>query len=205
MQLGDAWSGEPQPDSSVFGIDYYRNKVREFQTVLNGIESGYVAALTAIQSGALTKESEQELFDHLNEFGTKYYTLKATAETINAAAAAINAAGGRFPSLSIPPMALGAVPVVPLAIVGAVATAATLITWGLAWIAGLNERLRRAQLIENATPEQRQSIVDAMRKADTAQQQAQSSPMAYLADVVKYGAFVVGAYLLWRAYQTRDA
>ena len=205
--LGDVWAGETAPDeTNPLYLDYYRDKVRQFQVVLNGIEEGYRAAVRAVESGALTEESKTEVLDSLNEFGSKYQMLKVTAETINAGAAAINAAGGRFPQLSIPrSITLGAVPLVPLAMVAAVATAATLISWGLAWIAGLNERLRRAQLLENATPEQRQTIIDAAARADNAEKTAQSSPLAMISDLVKWGAILAGGYLLWRAYQTRDA
>jgi hypothetical protein len=203
--LGDIWAQEPQPeDSSMLSMDYYRNKVREFQTVLNGVESAYQAAISAVQSGALTEESKAEIFESLNEFGDKYRTLKLTAETINAGAAAVNAAGGRFPELSIP-RSLGALPVIPLAMVAAVATAATLISWGVAWIAGLNERLKRAQLLEAATPEQRAKVIEAAARTDNALATAQSSPLSMFSDILKYGAILLGGYLLWRAYSSREA
>ena len=126
-----------------------------------------------------------------------------TAEAINAGAAAINALGGRFPSLSIPGT-LGLPPlIVPAAMVAAVGTAAALIVWGSQWVQGVNDRLKRAQIIDAATPEQRASIVAAMAESDNAVSVAGSSMLASLAPTVKWVAIGIGAFLLYRAYMSR--
>lgn len=202
--LGDRWGGETPPDAtSPFAMDYYRNKAREFQVTLDALDRAYWAASGALGTGALDDTTAAALEAALADYESKRTSLRVTAEAINAGAAAINALGGRFPSLSIPGT-LGLPPlIVPAAMVAAVGTAAALIVWGSQWVQGVNDRLRRAQIIDAATPEQRASIVAAMAESDNAVSVASSSMLASLAPTVKWLAIGVGAFLLYRAYMSR--
>ena len=202
--LGDRWGGETPPEStSPFAMDYYRNKAREFQVTLDALDRAYWAASGALGTGALDETTAAALEAALTDYESKRTSLRVTAEAINAGAAAINALGGRFPSLSIPGT-LGLPPIiVPAAMVAAVGTAAALIVWGSQWVQGVNDRLRRAQIIDAATPEQRASIVAAMAESDNAVNVASSSMLASLAPTVKWLAIGVGAFLLYRAYTSR--
>ena len=199
--LGDVWGSEPQPQStSMLSLDYYRNKAREFQVVMDALDRSYWAASGALGTGALDATTTQSLEDALADFESRRTTIRLTAEAINLGAATINSAGGTFPKLSIPGT-LNAGPIlVGAAMVGAIGTAAALIVWGSKWINGVNERLRRAQVLEAATPQQRERIVESIAQSDNAVQVAESSVLASVAPIVKWVAIGVGAFLLYRAY-----
>lgn len=202
--LGDRWGGEAVPAAtSPFAMDYYRQKAAEFQTTLDALDRTYWAASGALGTGALDATTAAALEAALSDYESRRTALRVTAEAINAGAAAINALGGRFPQLSIPGT-LGLPPLVaPAALVAAIGTAAALIVWGSQWVSGVNDRLRRAQVIDAATPEQRARIVEAMAESDNAVSVSSSSMLASLAPTVKWIAIGVGAFLLYRAYTNR--
>ncbi len=201
--LGDRWgSDRPMGDTSALSMDYYRSKAVEFQTMIDALDRTYWAASGALGTGALDAATAQSLEVLLSDYESRKTTLRVTAEAINAGAAAINALGGRFPSLSIPGT-LGMGPLVPAAMIAAIGGAAALVVWGSQWIAGVNDRLKRAQIIDAATPEQRAQIVTSMAETDNAVGVAQGSFLASLAPTVKWVAIGIGAYLLYRAYTTR--
>jgi hypothetical protein len=203
MNLGDAWGREPAaPETSPFAMDYYRQKATEFQATLNALDKGYSAANAALASGALDDESQASIVESLDEYEGKRTMLKVTAEAINAGAAVINSLGGRFPQLSLP-STLGALPAVPIALIAAIGTAAGLIAWGSQWLTGLNERLKRAQLIEGATPSQRDALIRAMQTSDAASTEAQSGVLAAIAPAVKWIALGVLGFLAYRAFMAR--
>jgi hypothetical protein len=185
---------------SVFSLDYYRGKAREFQRTMNALDTAYWAASGALGTGALDPDTAAALESYLQEFESRRRIIKVTAEAINLGAATINAAGGSFPRLNIPGT-LGLPPMLaPAAMVAAIGTAAALIVWGSQWITGVNERLRRAQVLEAATPEQRARIVESIAQTDNAVTTAEGSTLAALAPIVKWAAIGVGAFLLFRAY-----
>jgi hypothetical protein len=202
--LGDRWGGEAVPPAtSPFAMDYYRNKAREFQELIIALDRSYWAASGALGTGALDATTAAALEAALSDYESRRTTLRVTAEAINAGAAAINALGGRFPQLSIPGT-LGLPPLVaPAALVAAIGTAAALIVWGSQWMSGVNDRLRRAQVIDAATPEQRARIVEAMADSDNAVSVASGSFLASLAPTAKWIAIGIGAFLLYRAYSNR--
>ena len=202
--LGDRLGGEAVPAAtSPFAMDYYRNKAREFQELIIALDRSYWAASGALGTGALDATTAAALEAALSDYESRRTTLRVTAEAINAGAAAINALGGRFPSLSIPGT-LGLPPLVaPAALVAAIGTAAALIVWGSQWMSGVNDRLRRAQVIDAATPEQRARIVEAMADSDNAVSVASGSFLASLAPTAKWIAIGIGAFLLYRAYTNR--
>jgi hypothetical protein len=184
-------------------MDYYRNKAREFQELIIALDRSYWAASGALGTGALDATTAAALEAALSDYESRRTTLRVTAEAINAGAAAINALGGRFPQLSIPGT-LGLPPLVaPAALVAAIGTAAALIVWGSQWMSGVNDRLRRAQVIDAATPEQRARIVEAMADSDNAVSVASGSFLASLAPTAKWIAIGIGAFLLYRAYSNR--
>lgn len=209
--LGDAipggntdllYSGET--GESVFSMQYFRNKANEFQTILNQMDAGQWAVQLALAAN-IDDELTADLQTLLDEFYAKRSLYKGTAEAINMGAAAINAAGGRFPQLSIP-SGLGLAPLLPAVAIGAIATAATLITWGLSWLSQVRDRLGRAQLLDavKSDPEKAAALAEAMARSDMALAAASESPLSSVAGIVKWGAIGLGAYLLWRAYSTRD-
>lgn len=196
--LGDA--GLPNDDASYTGevpasslsVQYWRDKAVEFQRVLNAVDEtarvGYEFLATTNDPNAI--EPIQQL---LNEYDYKKTALRLAAEGINAGAAAINAAGGRFPQLSIP-AGLGIAPVVLGAgAIAALGAAATLISWGLAWIQGMNERMSFAALMQTGDPE----ITRILARAKAAQAMAEQSPLASIAGLAKWGAIILLGLMAW--------
>ncbi len=204
--IGDAgtgnivYEGTEGETPSALSVDYYRRKVVEFQTVLDALDQGANAAFSAIWSGALPQADEMALSQALDEYEARKTTLRLTAEAINAGAAAWNAIGGRMPSLSLP-SGLGALPVIPLALIGAVATAATLIVWGRTWLQGVNARLQQAALLEAIEdPEKRAEVAAAASAAASAVQMAESSPLSSIASVAKWVSIGALAFLAFKAF-----
>lgn len=204
--IGDAgtgnvvYEGDEGDAASALSTEYYRRKVVEFQTVLDALDQGANAARAALATGALPYEDESALFSLLDEFDARKFTLRATAEAINAGAAAWNALGGRMPSLSIP-SGLGALPVIPLALIAAVATAATLIVWGRTWLQGVNQRLQlAATLAAIEDPEQRAEVAAAAASAASAAQLAEASPISSIASIAKWAAIAALAFIGFKAF-----
>ena len=209
MMLGDAgtdnsdvsYTGEVS--DSTFSLDYARQKGREFQALLVQLDAGYNAALFALNEiPDLDEATKDDLFALVSEFESRRFTLKATAEAFNAGAAAINAMGGRMPELSIP-STLGFLPAltIPAALIGAVAAAATLITWGVVWLRGVNDRLAFAQLLDaQNSPESRAKLAQAQAAASNALAAAEESPVSALAGAAKWIALAALGFVAWKAF-----
>lgn len=202
-RVGDA--GVPNSDVFYSGadtqpapwsLDYYRNKAREFQDTLNALDQAQGAVIVALQLG-VDDSTEGELLAALDEFEGKKTVLRATAEAINAGASFVNSVGGRMPEVSIP-TGLGAFPLLPVAAIAAVATAATLIVWGRAWIAGVNDRLATAQLLDASDPAKRDQLVQQIATVQAAQKVADSTGFAALAPVVKWGAILLLGFMAYK-------
>lgn len=205
MALGDAWGLEPEPtaeQSSPLSLDYARAKAREFQALLNALDRGYQASVTALEIGALTPEATAEIVAGMDEYDSKRAWVRRAAEAINLAAEAINSMGGRFPVLSVP-QTLQALPalIVPAAYAGAFGLAAAAVLWGRDWLRGNNERLARAQLLESLPPEKRAQLAQAIAQSDAAIREAESSTIAAIAPAVKWIAIGALAFFAYRAWQ----
>lgn len=201
--VGDA--GTPNTDVSYggadaapspFSLDYYRNKAREFQDTLNALDAAQGAVYVALDAG-VDPSTEGELLASLQEFDAKKTILRATAEAINAGAAFVNSVGGRMPELSIP-TTLGLGPLLPVAAIAAIATAATLIVWGQSWIDGVNQRLATAQLLDATDPDKRTALAQSIATAQAAQRSASSTGLAAVAPIVKWGAIALIAFFGWK-------
>lgn len=198
---GDDESYTGDVSESVFSLDYYRNKARQFQETMNHVDEAMRAANIAYNAN-ISPEVNADLLRLQNEFLDKRAQFRYTAEAINAGAAVINAAGGRFPQLSIP-QTLEALPLVlPLAAIAALAGAAALITWGAQFVSGVNERLMYARQVQGLTPAQQNELNVATAKAKAA-----ASGIGFLGGnvgtYVKWGLIGVAGYMLWHAFEDR--
>lgn len=182
---------------STFSLDYARQKAREFQETLNQVDAAASAARDAIAAD-ISPELSTDLGALLADFDAKKAAFRFCAEGINAGAAIINGAGGRFPQLSIP-QTLGFLPVLPVALVAAIGTAAALIVWGAQWIEGVKQRMLYEQLTAKGTPDQQAALARSLALTEANSRAVNDSPLASVAGVVKWGAI---AYLAFLAYQT---
>jgi len=214
--LGDDVTGLPQvmgnePAPSALTVDYYRQKVVEFQKVLDALD---VTAVQLWESGAVAYASgndemiaEYEALQ--SSFENKRNTFVTVAEGIQFASRGINAAGLNFPTVQIP-MGLGALPLVPLAAAGAViAAAAALIVWAREFWRAVREfgaRWQHMNAIHMLPEGERATALEQLRKleisAQIAEQTASQSPLNAAANLAKWAAVGVGLFMVWKMMQS---
>ena len=182
---------------------YFRDKALEFQQIINALDA--TSREVDMLIGALPESTLlDELVVQKAELEGKKGQIKLVAEAVNFAANGLNQLGANLPTVNIP-QTLGAVPlVVAGAGAAAVAAAAAIIVWGKAWIDGINQRLRNAQLLESVPEADRAKVAEAVLKTDVALAQANESPLASVAGIVKWiaiGAVAFFAYQAWTQYR----
>lgn len=205
VTLGDRWGDEPEPVSdSPLSMDYWRAKAREFQITLNALDSTYRATVDLLGTSGLTPLQYEQLRGIVNEYEGKRLWLKGTAETMNLAAAAINALGGRAPVLSLPGT-LGLPPLVmPVAYAGAIVAAVAAIEWATGFVARSYATINSiADLLAVPEPE-RATVVMARDRARDALLTVQGSGLSAIASIGKWVALAAVAYLVWKGFSRRD-
>lgn len=198
-----SYTGDYTPGNPVT-LDYYREKARQFQVMLNALDASYRAVQELLASPAAAELDEDTglfLYDWLYDFDQHKTQLLGTAEAVNAGSAIVNSLGGRMPQLSIPGT-LGLAPlVIPAAAIAWIAAAAILTTWGFAAINGLNDRLSQQQLFDAMSPEAKSAAALAASKAADAKRAADMSPWSSLAGSIKWIALAALGFIAWRAAQ----
>lgn len=203
--LGDA--GVSNDDASYGGVqstsalslDYYREKYREFQSVMSALDTAWQSARAAL---SVTDDPDMIEFleNWLAAFDSKKFTMRATAEAMQLGANTVNALGGRMPSLSIP-ATLGLPQLaMPAAAIAAVATAGVLMVWGYQAIKGLNERLKFQQALDaQVSPEKAGELAASIAQSDSALAIADAAPLSTLAPLLKWGGFALLAFIAYKA------
>ncbi len=192
--------GEAGENASPIQLDYYRQKINEFQSVLVQMDSAAEGAQDLINLGLNDVSLLEDLNALLADYDLKKGFFRTAAEGLNLAISSVNFVGGNFPSVKIP-SGLNAVPLVAAAgVAAALAVAAGLIVWGSNWINSVEERARRSQILE-ALPEgpQRAQAALAMAKIDGAVREADANPLGSIANIVKWVAI---AGLIYFGFQT---
>lgn len=181
-------------------LDYYRNKVAEFQKMLNDMDATAAIARQTIDED-ISPELTQSMQDYLTQYDDKKGEFKIAAEALNFAIQGANVIGANFSPVQIPP-GLGFIPLATgAAVAGALAVAAALIVWGRDWIGGINERLKNESLLKSVPEDKRAALADAIVKSDTIKASADGSPLSSVAGIVKWAAIAAVAYFAFQAYQ----
>jgi hypothetical protein len=179
--------------------DYYKQKVVEFQQLLNNLALAREATIEIVRNGPV--ELHEELNALLQELDSKIGRYRTVAELLNLGINGINKAGANFPTLTIP-NGLG---VGPLVIAGGfavlVATAAAMTIWGYTWIQNAQALARQAQLYGYLTPEQRATVASKALELDQLAAASESSPLTSTANIVKWAAIAAVAYFAYQAFQ----
>lgn len=185
-------------------LQYYKNKVAEFQAVLYAIDEAAGAAQRVADFNANSPLAD-DMLAKLAEYDAKKTQLRLTAEGMNLAIAGVDFLGADIQKLVIPP-GLGLAPAALAGIAAAVAAAAVLIVWGRDWIAGVNERLKLAMQFEQMSPEVRSATASELAKVDAAAAAASTSTFAQLSGIIKWVAIAGVAYFAFKAFsQMRKA
>ena len=198
-------SAVPGDTASPIQLDYYRQKIVEFQNVLVQMDSAAEGAgdlIYIVDDVALL----EDLNALLAEYDLKKGYFRTAAEALNLAISGVNLVGGNFPQVKIP-RGMNAIPLVAAAgIAAALAVAAGLIVWGRDWIKSVDERARRSQILA-ALPEGplRAQAAQAMAKIDGAVREADASPLGSIAQIVKWVAIAGLVYFGLQTFKSLKA
>ena len=180
---------------SAFSMDYYRQKVVEFQRVLDALDEAERVIIDTLPTASAMEDSlYDDLMSFYDDLQGKKTEFRLASEAINAASAGFNAVGVNFPRVNLP-QSLGALPFVALA--AAIVAVTGLIVWGLKKLDEVHARLTIAGMLTGAMPEERIKILDAAARLEAAKNSAQS-PFASIAKTVQW--IAIGA-LVWFGYQ----
>lgn len=191
-----AYTGED--GSSMLGMQYYRDKVAQFQGELNRLDAMYQVITDTIGATGDT-DLDFALSAWVNDFNSKKTEIRLAAEGINMAAAAINAAGGRMGELSIP-QTLQGLGLAPLAIAGAVAAAAALTYWIGTMIQAGADIFKQRDLIAAAggDPDKLAMLTQAAAKADAIRNN--TGALSQISGTIKWIAIAAMAFFALQAY-----
>jgi len=196
---GEGWDEPIVQPASPLSVDYYRQKVVEFQALLNNLQGAQEAVIGLIDYGPA--EVRPELMALLDELDGKIGSYRQVAEALNFGINGLNRVGANFPTLSIP-KGLGVAPLVVAGGIGAaVAVAAALIVWGYAWIKKAEVLARQAQLYGYLTPEQRSKVAGETLKIENALRASDASPLTSIASIAKWVGIAAVAYFAFQAFQ----
>ena len=195
-----------QDEATPLQLDYYRQKINEFQSVLVQMDSAAEGAQDLINLGLNDVSLLEDLNALLAEYDLKKGFFRTAAEGLNFAISGVNLVGADFPNIKIP-RGMNAIPLVAAAgIAAALAVAAGLIVWGRDWIKSVDERARRSQILE-ALPEgpQRAQAAQAMALIDGAVREADASPLGSIAQIVKWVAIAGLVYFGLQTFKSLKA
>jgi len=188
----EAYTGEVDP--SVFSLDYYRNKVREFQDSLNRA-AAIAEAFGAIPPEALDPSDYDLVVDWLNDYWARREWILSAAEGVNLLAQGANAVGVRFPVVSVPSgLGFALPPALAIAGVAAFAAVVSVIAWAADKITEAGLIASQLKIIETIPADQRAAALANVQSVQTAV--AQQSLSAQIANTVKWIAIGVGAFMV---------
>lgn len=196
----------PGETASPLQLDYYRQKIIEFQNVLVQLDQAADGAQGLVDLQINDPELNDDLNSLLAEYDLKKGFFRTAAEGLNFAISGVNLIGANFPSVQVP-RGLNAIPLVAAAgIAAALAVAAGLVVWGRDWIKAVNERAARSQILQ-AIPEgaQRTAAANELLKIDGAVKEADASPLGSIANIVKYIAIAGLIYFGLQSFKSMKA
>jgi hypothetical protein len=196
---GEGWDAPIEKPATPLSTDYYRQKVAEFQALLYNLQNAREGMIGLVDYGPV--EIRPELMALLDELDGKIGNYRQVAEALNFGINGINRVGAGFPTLTIP-NGLGVAPLVVAGGIGAaVAVAASLIVWGLAWIKRSEALAKQAQLYSYLPPEQRARVAASALRIEQAARASESTPLSSVANIAKWVAIAAVAYYAFQAYQ----
>ena len=176
-------------------LSYIEQKVAEFQATLNNVDDT-ASMLDQLYVDCEDDEMLARIGDQIDAYESRKTAFRFAAEAFNAAAYAVNAAGGKLPMVEIPP-GLGLLPVVPLAYMAAITGAVILIDWAHNWITvSYNLAVEAAKTISD--PAKRDAQLANI--SNTAAKQQSTGGIGSIATAVKWVGIGLLAYVAWQTF-----
>lgn len=205
MTLGDAGTANTdasyagEDGTSIVSMQYYRDKASQFQAVMSALDQTMQLAQATIDED-IDPQLTTDCQAYVSDIQSHLTTIRVTAEAINAGAAAINGAGGRFPVLSVP-NTLGVAPIIVGAgFLAALAVAAGIIVWGNTVIQGYNARIKQQDLLNSVTdPTAKASLAAKIVASDQAVALADNS-VSSVSTAVKWVAIAAVAFIGFKVF-----
>jgi len=189
---GDAGYTGAEPEASLFSLDYYRNKVREFQDSLNRT-AAIADAFSSLPPDALDSASYDAVVDWLNDYYARRGWILDAAEGVNLLAQGANAVGLRFPVVSAPAGLAALPPLVAIAGVAALAAIVAVVEWSAVKQAEARNIAGQIEIAATLPADQRAAALQAVQAVQTVAEQSGIS--ATIANTVKWAVLAFGAYL----------
>jgi hypothetical protein len=194
-------------DTNFLSVDYYRNKVVEFQKTLNLMDETYSALYNVMEVVMQDDVAYDEWFSLLSQLNDKRTQFKTVAEAINLASSGLNAVGVAFPKVELP-AGLAVAPAVALgAAAAAVAAAVALIMWAQQFWGTVRDALQRWQyldIIKQLPADQRAAAINKLKEAETkvelAKTDAEKSSLNNIANIGKWIVIVSGLYFGYKLF-----
>jgi hypothetical protein len=181
-------------------LNFYQRQVADFQKTVNAIDTAAYGLRTLLDLN-ITDDQRLPILQQLGELEMKKSQIRTAAETVNTASSLANQLGIQLPSVNV--QTLGALPLVPLAIAGAISAAAALIFSLIGWMKDwINNAAVLTQTISAAAdlpPDQKARVLEAVTATQTAKAQSESG-LGSIANIVKYVAFAAVAYFGYQAF-----
>jgi hypothetical protein len=190
---------------STFSLDYFRNKVNEFQLTLDELDRTGDLLMDVEFVAGLDEDLFNEWATLVDELEAKRDSFRMAAESINLASSGLNAVGVDFPTLRI-----GGLGVAPLVVAGAaIAAAVGLMAWAKGFWSAVSAFVSKAQSLQaiQTLPEaERRGALDKLHELEAqvaeAEIKAASSPLSVFANVGKWVLIAGVAFLGYKLYMS---
>lgn len=196
----------PYGDTNFLSLDYYRNKVVEFQETLAWLDDTYNTLYALEDIVYPDDDAYDEWFSLLEQLEAKKGQFRLAAEAINLASSGMNTVGVSFPTLDIPSNLAGKLGIAPIvgvaALAAAVAGAVGLIVWAQGFwetAQGAIQRWQYMSAIESLPAAEKAVAISRLRDAESKVEAAKAatgeSTLSSFATLFKWAA-VGGALLM---------
>lgn len=170
---------------------FWQTKVSEFQTILNSLDQAYSSAIHALDTVNKNDPLRMELEQWIADYKSKRKLIALASNAINGGIEIMRANGVSAPKFS--EVISGSPNPFSVAWSAGLATAGSIVNWGVNALKTLNDAFAR----HNAIPENVQ--LDQL-PVTTAYQNAEQTSLFSLSNVVLVGGVGLIAWILWRKY-----
>lgn len=179
---------------------WYAQKIQEFQQSVLAVDKAQYALQNLLDLN-ITDDQRLPILQALGELQERKSQIRTAAETINAASALSSQVGITLPRVNI--QTLGALPLVPLAVAGAISAAVFaamgLVDWIRTWINNAAVLTQIVSTSSNLPPDQQTRVLQSVAAVEQAKAES-TTGLGSIANIVKYVAFAAAAYFAYEAF-----